>query len=95
MNHETVETRLTILERDVDRLMQLEDTIHKMDKKLDGLANRSSCPAPGMCLTLEPRVRLLEDERNKAIGGFKTLVFIGTLVGSVGGWFLAKLTGTH
>jgi hypothetical protein len=56
---------------------------------------RKECPSPGACLLLEPRVRNLEDERNKAVGGFKTLVFIGALMGSIGGWFIAKLTGTH
>jgi len=90
-----METRMQIVERDVAELRQLVPVIHSMDKKLDIIAMRKECPNPGACLLLEPRVRSLEDERNKAVGGFKTLLLIGTAVGSVGGWFLAKLTGTH
>ena len=96
MNDEKMETRVAILERDVDELRQMRELIHRMDKKLDSMANHSPCPAPGMCLAIEPRVRVLEDERNKAIGGFKVLVFVGTAVGALGGtmgsWVLNKLT---
>jgi hypothetical protein len=90
-----METRLQIVERDVAEFRQLLPLIHSMDKKLDIIALRKECPSPGLCLALEPRVRCLEDERNRAVGGFKTLVFVGTFVGSVVGWFLGMWTGKH
>jgi len=90
-----METRLQIVERDVAELRQLVPVTYSMDKKLDMLAARKECPNPGACLLLEPRVRSLEDERNKAVGGFKTLLLIGTSVGSVGGWLIGKLTGNN
>lgn len=92
MDNETMETRVTILERDVAELRQLVPIIHGMDKKLDVLAARKECPNPGGCLTLEPRVRALEDERNKALGGWKVLLFIGSIVGGVAGWIVSKIT---
>jgi hypothetical protein len=37
-------------------------------------------------------VRQLEDERNKALGGWKVLLFIGSIVGGVTGWIVSKIT---
>ena len=91
MGHETMETRLAIVERDVNELRQMREVIHSMDKKLDVLAQRKECPNPGACLALEPRVRQLEDERNKAVGGAKTLIAVGSFVGGVAGWVAGKL----
>jgi len=82
MSEINMETRVTMLERDVTELREMKSLIHGMDKKLDGLASREN---------LEPRVRLLEDELNKARGGMKTLIFLGTIVGTIAGWVASKL----
>jgi hypothetical protein len=80
-----METRVAILEKEVSELRPFRDVIHGMDVKLNRLIEREN---------LEPRVRAIEDDRNKAVGGFKTLIFIGSLVGGVMGWLASKLFHT-
>lgn len=76
-----METRLTILEAQVAELRALVPLIHAMDKKLDVLAMRKECPAPGLCLGIEPRVRALEDQRNR-LGG--ALAAVSAISGAIG-----------
>lgn len=78
-----METRVSIVERDVMELRQMRTLIHAMDKKLDLLAIRKECPDPGRCLALEPRVASLEATRNKFMGAMVVCTGLGTVAGGV------------
>lgn len=88
-----METRVTILERDVAELRQLVPVIHGMDKKLDLLAARKECPSPGLCLSMEPRVRALEDARTKLAGALAVVAALGGLAGAALSGVISYLKG--
>lgn len=74
--HNNMETRVTILERDVQELRQMSVLVHQMDKKLDIALARKECPDPGACMRLVPRVESLEMTRAETKGGGKVIAAI-------------------
>jgi len=97
---------LKVLEREIQhinsKLDELKDQIAGLSEVMD---KQVLCPAPGTCVTLLHRIQTVESKiehheknlehltaaMNKALGGAKVLIVIGTVAGSVIG-FLGKFT---
>ena len=96
MNHDTMETRIALLEQDArERRRILEDLtasqraqteiIHSMDKKLDTVLAQPRCPAIGLCKELEPKVESLIVAQSETTGGKKMLAAMMAAAGAAGG----------
>ena len=86
-----METRVTILERDVQEIKALLPLIHAMDKKLDMALMKKECPNPGACLQLAPRVDMLDNRltslemsRAESRGSWKAIAGLITASGFIG-----------
>jgi len=89
------EVRITVLEHEWKRLIELPDAIHSLDKKIGLLLERKECPAPGMCQVLDTRVNELELKQAELKGGWKAigvLAAMASTLGGVAGWLLNHFT---
>ncbi|HYG24444.1 MAG TPA: hypothetical protein VEH04_16825 [Verrucomicrobiae bacterium] len=76
------------------RTQFLEDAVKEMKDDIKAILGAvqdlkltlATAPSRESFELLEQRVRSLEDELNKARGGWKAMVTIGSLVGAVIGW---------
>lgn len=65
-----------------NEIVKLREAVARIEQKL---ADFKPCPMPGSCMTLEPRVRSLENAENQRRGGWYVLGIMGTACGVVGG----------
>ena len=109
MSEGTFESRVAILESRVDGIERLcmdinetqklhWETIHGMDKKIDLILSKGSCPSPGLCIAMSPRIDSLELSRAQAVASWKTFTFMGgamiALSASIGGlvsWVVSQV----
>lgn len=84
-------------------LREVREHQERQTQAIDELKQRVwgmvTCAAPSTCLRLEPRIsehegriRGLEDERNRAVGGIKVVMLVatgaGALIGALMSWVL-------
>ena len=82
----------------VQKLFELAANTHT---KMEVLLARAQCPSPGLCVQLQrdgeaasQRIRVLEDDRTAAHGGWKTLVVLVAVVSAASGalgWCISYL----
>jgi hypothetical protein len=88
MSDGTFESRVAVLENRVGGIEKIVEsidsnyeslyqTVHGIDKKLDIMLSKGTCPNPGMCLSLSPRIDSLEISRAQAVASWKTFSFLG------------------
>lgn len=65
-----------------EEIILLREAIARIETKLDAMPQ---CKSPGLCLNLEPRVRMLESAEDKRVGGWITLTALVAAAGTVGG----------
>lgn len=94
----------TIAEHNI-KIENIEKTTNGIDLKLSQLVQdfqtlqislaKSSCPSPGSCISIEPRIQELERiskdlvaSKNKVAGAMTIGTVVGSILGIVGTWVI-------
>lgn len=68
-----------------EEIICLREAVARIEVKLNSFPQ---CPNPGLCNTLEPRIRALEDADNRRKGGWWSATVIATACATVVAWII-------
>ena len=65
-----------------DEIIHLREAVARIETRLESM---NMCPAPGACMALEARVRILEASEDRRKGAWAWLLGLLTVAGALGG----------